>query len=407
MSRASRRGVGAAADAARLLAPIAGGGVEETSAPPYAVAATNARRATAGRGSRCARRQTQSNISDPFAARATTLREAARRSSSSTTSPRPLPGGASRAVRVGVSTRSETSRAVRAAARAPRGSPAASVDATRPPAPAQPVVAAPSQTMGLADVIQPAASTAYDEEAEDYGLWATLACILAGAVFTFLFLAGGQERQEQTQSVRDAEDDDARTNLLRACTRVLSWEADSDDEQESRAFATALDDALKRARSVHDGLSTMPTPPSVNTWAQSELQLLAERDLEGSSAGLELGATALALATTRRDHWEACETIGDEGRAAAFVVAASENVHTSVLLLGTRCRPRMPCAGERGLLVVAAGALADETGAQHKPGSCLAFRQSATRVLRAAEGPVLCVLLRVPVSCEMLLPDVS
>ena len=261
-------------------------------------------------------------------------------------------------------------------------------------------------SMGLADVIQPATSTAYDDE-DDYGMWATLACILAGAVFTFLCLAGGQERQEQTQSVRDAEDDDARTNLLRACTRVLSWEADSDDEQESRAFATALDDALKRARSVHDGLSTMPTPPSVNTWAQSELQLLAERDLEGSSAGLELGATALALATTRRDHWEACETIGDEGRAAAFVVAASENVHTSVLLLGTRCRPRMPCAGERGLLVVAAGALADENGTQHKPGSCLAFRQSATRVLRADAGPVLCVLLRVPVSCEMLLLDVS
>ena len=261
--------------------------------------------------------------------------------------------------------------------------------------------------MGLADVIQLANSTDYDEETEDYGLWATLACILAGAVFTFLFLAGGQERQEQTQTARDAEDDDARTNLLRACTRVLSWEADSDDEQESRAFATALDDALKRARSVHDGLSTMPTPPSVNTWAQQELQLLAESDLEGSSAGLELGATALALATTRRDHWEACETINDEGRAAAFVVAASENVHASVLLLGTRCRPRMPCAGERGLLVVAAGALADENGTQHKPGSCLAFRQSATRVLRADAGPVLCVLLRVPVSCEMLLPDVS
>ena len=288
--------------------------------------------------------------------------------------------------------------------RARRGA-ARRIDATRPLAPARPVVAAPSQTMGLADVIQPATSTEYDDE--DYGLWATLACILAGAVFTFLFLAGGQERQEQTQQSRDAEDDDARTNLLRACTRVLSWEADSDDEQESRAFATALDDALKRARSVHDGLSTMPTPPSVNTWAQSELQLLAERDLEGSSAGLELGATALALATTRRDHWEACETIGDEGRAAAFVVAASENVHTSVLLLGTRCRPRMPCAGERGLLVVAAGALADENGTQHKPGSCLAFRQSATRVLRADAGPVLCVLLRVPVSCEMLLPDVS
>ena len=262
--------------------------------------------------------------------------------------------------------------------------------------------------MGLADVIQLANSTEeYGDETEDYGLWATLACILAGAVFTFLFLAGGQERQEQTQTARDAEDDDARTNLLRACTRVLSWEADSDDEQESRAFATALDDALKRARSVHDGLSTMPTPPSVNTWAQQELQLLAESDLEGSSAGLELGATALALATTRRDHWEACETINDEGRAAAFVVAASENVHASVLLLGTRCRPRMPCAGERGLLVVAAGALADENGTQHKPGSCLAFRQSATRVLRADAGPVLCVLLRVPVSCEMLLPDVS
>ena len=120
-----------------------------------------------------------------------------------------------------------------------------------------------------------------------------------------------------------------------------------------------------------------------------------------------MGATALALATTRRDHWEACETINDEGRAAAFVVAASENVHASVLLLGTRCRPRMPCAGERGLLVVAAGVLVDENGTQHKPGSCLAFRQSATRVLRADAGPVLCVLLRVPVSCEMLLPDVS
>ena len=205
--------------------------------------------------------------------------------------------------------------------------------------------------MGLADVIQLANSTEeYGDETEDYGMWATLACILAGAVFTFLFLAGGQERQEQTQTARDAEDDDARTALLRACTRVLSWEADSDDEQESRAFATALDDALKRARSVHDGLSTMPTPPSVNTWAQQELQLLAESDLEGSSAGLELGATALALATTRRDHWEACETINDEGRAAAFVVAASENVHASVLLLGTRCRPRMPCAGNADYL---------------------------------------------------------
>ena len=191
--------------------------------------------------------------------------------------------------------------------------------------------------MVLADVIN---ATAYDEEEFEYGVAATLACILAGAVFTFLFLAGGPERQERTQTARDAEDDDARTALLRACTRVLSWEADSDDEQESKAFATALDDALKTGAVGHDGLSTMPTPPSVNTWAQQELQLLAESDLEGSSAGLELGATALALATTRRDHWEACETIGDEGRAAAFVVAASENVHASVLLLGTRCRPR-------------------------------------------------------------------
>ena len=50
--------------------------------------------------------------------------------------------------------------------------------------------------MGLADVIQLANSTEeYGDDTEDYGLWATLACILAGAVFTFLFLAGGQERQ--------------------------------------------------------------------------------------------------------------------------------------------------------------------------------------------------------------------
>ena len=42
--------------------------------------------------------------------------------------------------------------------------------------------------MVLADVIN---ATAYDEEEFEYGVAATFACILAGAVFTFLFLAGG------------------------------------------------------------------------------------------------------------------------------------------------------------------------------------------------------------------------
>jgi len=234
------------------------------------------------------------------------------------------------------------------------------------------------------------------DDADDYSTLATLACVLGGAVFIYVVLGGDYPREQHTQSERDADEDDARTALLRACTRVLSWEADSDDDVKApQAFAKALDGALTRARSVHDGLSTMATPPSVNAWAQKELQSLVERDMTGTSAGLELGSTALALTTSRKDHWEAHDTIGDS-QAAAFVVAASESVHASVLLLGAACRPSMPCAGERGLLVVAAGALADEAGARHRPGACLAFRQSETRVLRAAQGPVLCVLLRVP-----------
>ena len=235
-----------------------------------------------------------------------------------TPSPRPLPGGSSRAVRVWVSTRSETSRAHSSAARAPRGSPPHR--STQPDRRRDPCRVA---SMGLADVIQPATSTAYDEEAEDYGLWATLACILAGAVFTFLFLAGGQERQEQTQQSRDAEDDDARTNLLRACTRVLSWEADSDDEQESRAFATALDDALKRARSVHDGLSTMPTPPSDDAMLSLRRlgafgALASGCGLDGAGAGLISEATGSIPAARASAARKAAALLSSTGGPLAF-----------------------------------------------------------------------------------------
>jgi hypothetical protein len=137
-------------------------------------------------------------------------------------------------------------------------------------------------------------------------------------------------------------------------------------------------------------------------WAASQLPDIFAGATDDAHA-LTHRAAAL-LRSLGGGRWETHETVRDAASddahaAAARTLAAAPDLHASLLLVGARARPAMPCAGEAGLLVVLAGRV-DETRARattHGPGACLPFRQGPDVALRAARGgPALCALLRVP-----------
>ena len=187
---------------------------------------------------------------------------------------------------------------------------------------------------------------------------------------------------------------------------AIEWDVDSDDEADAPAGAGLL--AFSKAVSRQ----TWAAPPAddggddgdaaAKDWAASQLPDIFAGATDDAHA-LTHRAAAL-LRSLGGGRWETHETVRDAASddahaAAARTLAAAPDLHASLLLVGARARPAMPCAGEAGLLVVLAGRV-DETRARattHGPGACLPFRQGPDVALRAARGgPALCALLRVP-----------
>ena len=228
---------------------------------------------------------------------------------------------------------------------------------------------------------------------------ATVVALIVGTVL-FAFALGGRGAEGPAA--------DPLAAFMAEVGAAIEWDVDSDDEADAPAgagllaFSKAVSRRTWAAPPADDGDDDDGGDAAAKDWAASQLPDIFAGATDDAHA-LTHRATAL-LRSLGGGRWETHETVRDAASdgahaAAARTLAAAPDLHASLLLVGARARPAMPCAGEAGLLVVLAGRV-DETRARattHGPGACLPFRQGPDVALRAARGgPALCALLRVP-----------